>query len=184
MIELLVAMAISSMILAGLLVATFSLQRSFEASNYRMTAQEDQLRMLDYVTRDLHMASDVSIQNGGAQLTLTLPSASAGSTLNLNLGPLLTPAIAALVPAATPGTGSASVTVTYFAEGGQLVRQVGDAQTVIADTITDLTFAQDESFVNVDVTFTPEFSSSPTTASQGATRASSRVFLRNIAAMN
>lgn len=179
MLELLVAMAISSVVLSGLLVATFSLQRSFESSNYRMTAQEDQLRMLDYVTRDLHMASGVSIQNGGAQLTATLPAASA-SALDLNLGPLLTPAIASSGASAASAGGT---TVTYFAEGGQFVRQVGGVQTVIADTITNLAFAQDGSFVTVDVMFTPEFSNSPTTASQPVTRATSRVFLSNVAAM-
>ena len=124
--ELLVAMAIGAMVLSQLVVATYSLQRSFEAANYRMSAQEDQLRVIDYVTRDLHTASAVAVQNGGAAVTLTLPPATAG-VLNLNLGPLLTPAIASLGLAAGNPT-----TVTYSAEGGQFVRQVGGAQTVVA----------------------------------------------------
>ena len=174
--ELLVAMAISAVVLSQLVVATYSLQRSFEAANYRMSAQEDQLRMIDYITRDLHMASAVTVQDGGAQVTITLPPTTSG-VLDLDLGPLLTPAIASLGP---PAAGSPT-TVTYSAEGGQCVRQVGTTQTVVADTIADLAFARDSSFVTVNVTFTPEFSNSPTAATQPATRASSQVFLRNVA---
>lgn len=180
MMELLVAMAIGSVVLSQLVVASYALQRSFEAANYRMSAQEDQLRMLDYVSRDLHMASSVTVQNGGTTLTATLPPAST-SALNLNLGPLLTSAIAST---STPPASAVPTTVTYFAEGGQFIRQVGGAQTVIADTVADLTFARNGSFVTMDVTFTPEFSSSPTTATQPATRASSQIYLSNAGVTN
>ena len=179
LVELLVAMAIGAMVLSQFVVASYALQRSFEAANYRMSAQEDQLRVLDYVSRDLHMASAVAVQNGNAQITATLPSTTSPSVLDLNLGPLLTSAVATTSP--PPGS---PTTVTYFAEGGQFVRQVGNTQTVIADTVADVTFTRAGSFVTVDVTFTPEFSNSPTTATQPATRASSRIFLCNAAPAN
>ena len=179
LLELLVGMAISAVALTGLLVASWSLQRSFEASNYRMSAQEDQLRLLDYLTRDLHAAVGVSVVNNSSLLTVTVPS-STDSSLDLNLGPLLTP----LLAGATPITPTTPTTVSYYAVGGQVVREVNGAQTVIADTIADLTFTQANNYMTIDVTFTPQYSNSPTTASQPATRASSRVLLFNVAAVN
>ena len=68
LLELLVALAISIVVLTQILVATFALERSFEAADYRMNAQNDQLRALDYLSRDLHMASAVSVQNGGTSV--------------------------------------------------------------------------------------------------------------------
>ena len=179
LVELLVTMAISAVVLSQLVVATYALQRSFESANYRMSAQEDQLRMLDYVSRDLHMATAVTVQNGGAQMTATLPAATT-SALNLNLGPLLSPLVAS---SGTPAA-SVSTTVTYYAEGGQFVRLAGGVQTVIADTVADLAFKRDGSFLRMDVTFTPEFSNSPTVAAQPATRASSSIYLSNVGTAN
>ena len=177
--ELLVATAISAVVLSQLVLASYALQRSFGAANYRMSAQEDQLRLLDYISRDLYMASAVVVQNDSAQITATLPPAGT-ALLNLHFGLLLTP----VTPAASaPATGSPT-TVIYFAEGGQCVRQVGSVQTVIADTVASLTFTRDGSFLVVDATFTPEFSNSPTTATQPATRASRRIYLGNAGSAN
>ncbi len=177
--ELLVAMAIATVVLSQLVVASYGLQHSFGAANYRMSAQEDQLRMLDYISRDLRMASAVTRQNNNTQITVTLPPVDT-SALNLNLGALLTP----MVASATSQAASSPTTVTYFIEGGQCVRQVGNVQTVIADTVASLTFKPDGSFLIVDVTFTPQFSNSPSTATQPATRASSRIYLGNAGSTN
>ena len=82
LIELLVAVAIGAMIMGWGMLAFLALQRSFEAANYQMTAQNDQLRVLDYLSRDVRTASVVTVLNNGGKITATLPT-SASSTLSL-----------------------------------------------------------------------------------------------------
>ena len=175
--ELLVSLAISAVVLTQILVVTFSLERSFAAADYRMNAQNDQLRVLDYLSRDLHMASAVSVQNSGTAVTLTLPNTTA-SALNLNLGTLLN---ALVLSASAPSNAN---TVSYYLLGGQLIRNTGSTQTVLANTVADLEFTQQGSSMTVDILFTPQYSNSPTLAAQQNTRASSCVYLRNLATTN
>lgn len=176
LVELMVGMAISAVILGGLSTSFIALQRSFEAANYQMTAQNDQLRILDYISRDLRMAASVTILNSGAKLSLTLPDG-AGAGLNLNLGPLLTPLLASS-PQTPP------ITCAYYVEGGQLLRDVSGGQTALAGTVAEVQFTRSGNFLVTDVIFTPRFSNSPTVADQQATRASSYTLLRNLSAGN
>ena len=173
LVELLVSLAISAVVLTQILVVTFSLERSFEAADYRMNAQNDQLRVLDYLSRDLHMASAVSVQNSGTAVTLTLPSGDP-SALDLNLGTLLNPLLAG---SAVP---SNTVAVSYYVLGGQLIRETNGTQTVLANTVADLEFTRQDTFMVIDLLFTPQYSNSPTVAAQQNTRASSRVYLRSL----
>ena len=169
-------MAIGSVTLAGVSVASVSLQRSFVAADYQMTAQNDQLRALDYLSRDLRMASVVTILNAGTKVTLTLPAANPSSA-TLDLGPLL--GSLGVTPGATPAP--AASTVSYYLEGGQLLRDTGGAQTVVADTVDDLEFTRAGSFLTTSVLFTPRFLMDPTAGAQASTRASNCVYLRNAA---
>ena len=174
LVELLTSMAIGAVVLTQLLVATFALQRSFGAADYRMNAQNDQLRALDYLSRDLHMASSVSVQ-GGSSLTLTLPSTSSATlNLNLHLGASLSPLLAqAQVP-------SNAGNVVYKLQEGVLIREANGIQTVLANTVADVTFTRQDAFMSIDIRFTPQYASAPPTAALANTRASSRVFLRGL----
>lgn len=173
LLELLVGLVISAVVLTQILVATYALERSYGAADYRMNAQNDQLRALDYLSRDLHMASAVSVQNGGTAVTLTLPSTTA-CALDLNLGAVLNPLLA------QSGIPSNANTVSYYLLGGELIRETNGVQTVLANTIADLEFSQQGVFMSIDLLFTPQYSNSPTVAAQQNTRASSRVFLRSL----
>ena len=173
LVELLVSLAISAVVLTQILVVTFSLERSFAAADYRMNAQNDQLRALDYLSRDLHMASAVSVQNSGTAVPLTLPSGDP-SALDLNLGTVLNPL---LVGSAAPSNTTA---VSYYVLGGQLIRETNGTQAVLANTVADLEFTRQDAFMIVDLLFTPQYSNSPTVAAQQNTRASSRVYLRSL----
>ncbi len=175
LVEVMVGLAIGAVVLTQILVATFSLERSFAAADYRMNAQNDQLRVLDYLSRDLHMASAVSVQNATNAITLTLPNAKALGVLDLDLGPLLD----ALV--VNSGAPSNSATVSYYLLGGQMIRDTGGTQTVLANTVADLKFTQQGNSMTVDLLFAPQYSNSPADAAKQNTRASSRVSLRNLA---
>ena len=173
LVELLVAMALGSLVMGWVGLASVSLQRSFEASNYQMTAQNDQLRVLDYLSRDLRMASSVTTVNDTSKVVLSIPTSSSAT---LNLGPLLT---SLLSTSSTAASTAATDTVAYYVEGGQFIREVNGTQSVIADTVAEVKFTPKGSFMNTDVLFTPRYSCSPTTAHQADTRASSSIYLRN-----
>ena len=182
LVEMLVGLAIGSVTLAGLGVASVSLQRSFTAADYQMTAQNDQLRVLDYLSRDLRMASTVTVLNVGTKVTLTFPAASP-TLLNLNLGPLTGSLGLALTgnTAASSSANAAPGPVSYYLEGGQVLRDTGGAQTVLADTVDDLEFIRAGSYLTTSVLFTPRFLMNPTAGAQASTRANSCVYLRNAA---
>ena len=174
--EMLIGLAIGSVTLAGVGVASVSLQRSFAAADYQMTAQNDQLRVLDYLARDLRMASTVTILNAGTRVTLSLPAANP-DLLNLNLGPLTN----SLGLTSTGDAAASTNTVSYYLEGGQLLRDTGSVQTAIADTVDDLEFTRAGSYLTTSVLFTPRFLLDPTASAQASTRASNCVYLRNAA---
>lgn len=171
LVELMVAMALGSIVMGWVGLTSVSLQRSFEASNYQMTAQNDQLRVLDYLSRDLHMASAVTTANDSGKVVLSIPTSTSAT---LNLGSLLT-SLLGTSSTATPSTD----TVAYYVEGGQFIREVNGAQSVIAETVAEVKFTPKGSFMNTDLLFTPRYSCSPTTAHQADTRASSNIYLRN-----
>lgn len=173
LVELLVGMAISLVGLSGLSVGSIALQRSFEAANYQMNAQNDQLRVLDYLSRDFHLASKVTRADDGAKITVSLPVRSTG-TPSLNLGPLL---------GSVTGTATTQ-TVSYYVEGGEFIREVNGGQSVLADTVDSVQFDTDGAYVTTSVVFTPRFSYSPTMVTQPLTRAQSRVYLRNATQVN
>ena len=177
LIELMVGMAIGSVVLAGLGVTMVSLQRSFEAANYQMTAQNDQLRVLDYVSRDARTATTLAVSDGGGTLSLTLPSGDTG-TLNLALGPTLTSLLG------TSGNSTGTQKVAYYVQGGAFIRECNGVQTDLADTVDGVTFSRDGSFLTTSILFTPPFSHSPTTVPQPNTRASNQIYLRNLPATN
>lgn len=175
LLEMLIALSISSVALAGISVASVTLRRSFEAADYRMTAQNDQLRVLDYLSRDLHMAAAVSLLNGNKQdgfgkVILTLPPETPG-LLDLSLGPLVSS-----LGGSTAATGK---TVSYYVEGGQFIREADGSQNVVAGTVADVRFRNSGQYLTTSVVFTPQFCSSPTAAAQENTRVGSHVFLRN-----
>lgn len=177
LLETLVGLAVGSLTLGGVAVVSISLQRSFEAANYQMTAQNDQLRVLDYLSRDLHMASAVSILDDGGKLSATLPS-NDPSSLSLNLGPLLNS-----LQGGGAGTSSTQA-VSYYVEGGLFIRELNGVQTPLADTVGYLNFSRQGSVVTTTVQFTPRFSLSPSAAAQQATQTCSYVYLRNATTVN
>src|SRR5512140_1385223 len=73
LVETLVATAASTAMLAGLMTAAVALQRGFSAVDHQVTSQEDQMRVIDYITRDLQRASTTQVTNSGRMLTLTVP---------------------------------------------------------------------------------------------------------------
>lgn len=75
--EMMVATAVGSIMLAGLLVTSTSLQRWFLSASAVIDSQQDQATMFDYMARDIRRASACEIQNTGTKLVLTIPDQTA-----------------------------------------------------------------------------------------------------------
>jgi type II secretory pathway component PulJ len=170
--EVLVASAVTCCIFGAMLVSTAALRRSFEAANYHVTAQNDQLRVVDYLGRDLRSASSVTIRDSGTRVELQVPTGNSSSlALHLNL-PLL-----GTLQTASPST--AARTINYFLEGDRLVREDNGRQMEIAKTLTSFQVSRSGSRARMTMTFSPRFSRSPTAAAQSAAQVEATVFLRN-----
>jgi prepilin-type N-terminal cleavage/methylation domain-containing protein len=199
--ELLVASAVSSMMLAAFLISAVSIRRSLEAIDDYGEAQADQVRLSDYVALDLRRASTVNTTAststvGGVTvtnlLTLTMPGyynyPTATGTASSSTG-----LWAAHVPylnkrAVVYGATNSIVTVTYYKKGAEIYRREDYAgrtsHTLVASDVEDFEpeFDPDTSgdVVNTSITFAPQFQfgRGAGIASRQATAIYNRTFLR------
>ena len=170
--EILVSSAITCCIFGAVLVSTAALRRSFEAANYQVTAQNDQLRTVDYLGRDLRSASSVTIRDSGTRVEMQVPVGNSSSlALHLDL-PIL-----GTLHTASPS--SSTKTVNYFLEGDRLVREENGKQLELSRTLTAFNVSRAGSKARITMTFSPRFSRSPTAAAQAAAQIDTTVFLRN-----
>lgn len=171
--EVIIASAVSSVIFASLLAGTVALRRSFEAADYHVRAQNDQIRAIDYIGRDLRSASKITILDQGTRANLELPQESNTSlTVHLDLPVLgtVTPGSAATLPPKK---------ISYYREGSRFIREVNGTKTELADTVGTFQISRVGSLAKTTLTFTPRFSRSPLAAAQKATTLTSSVHLRN-----
>lgn len=151
--ELMMAMTISSVLIAGLLVAAYSLQRGFQASRHHIVAQSQQMRLMDYINLDLRRSLKVE----------TLP----GPTIQLTIPDYYTvdekgdlqprdPQISG----STIKYGPNPITVKYFQDGDSFVRQEGSVRQVLATDVKDFKFdplSSSDQYYKVSFTFVPRF---------------------------
>jgi type II secretory pathway component PulJ len=168
--ETLIAAAVSSIVLAGIAGGAVALRRTYEAANYHMNAQTEQLRVFDYVGRDLRAAATALELDQGRRLDLVIPANSNGS-LALQL---------ALPVVGTLRTTTASNrNVSYVLEGDRLIRTENGVSREVARTVTDFRVARVGLNMEVAATFSPKFSRSPLTSAQQAMKLKSCFLLRN-----
>ena len=116
MLELMMSLSCGTFILAAVVAASVSLQKSFSAMQSYSTIEGDQLRVLDYIAMDSRRATTASANNGA--LTLTLPVYYNSSS---------SPAYQAYTPTISNGLityGSGSVQITYAQSGTNFTREV------------------------------------------------------------
>jgi prepilin-type N-terminal cleavage/methylation domain-containing protein len=110
LVEIMVAMVVYSTLFAALAAGVVALQRSFSATEKYSRSVSEQLRILDYVARDVRRASAVTITQYSKKLDLTVPDqyANAGTSRTFR-----TPSVsmAAVTYGTTPGT------VSYYTSG-------------------------------------------------------------------
>jgi len=131
--ELLVGMAVASLVFAALAIGSLSLQRTYNAVEAFGSSQADQLRCLDYISRDVRRAQSVSVAASPSTLTVVVQSYIDSST-GLPRNPSISNG------AITYGGTS---TITYTLSGTSLIRTEGGRQLVVGKSITSFNPALD-----------------------------------------
>lgn len=177
LVEALIGAAVSSIILAGLMLGAISLVRSSSATENFSDATINQARILDYLCRDVRRALTVVVTSNPTKLTVTVADQYAGAA----------PGRAFKVPAVslTSATyGSAPVSVSYFLSGNNFVRQDNGVTSIIATNISDFQPIFDNSdpngkTVKFTLTFIPKFKPGSGNTSRAGTTVTASVKRRN-----
>ena len=181
LVEALVGAAVSSIVFATLATGSIALFKAYKASEDYSTAQTDQLRILDYISRDVRRALTVTVASAPAKLTLTLPDQYAAADPDRTFrAPTLTTQGSFL--GATYGT--TPVTVSYYVMVGNFVRNENGAVTVIATEVSDFQPVFDAAdpagkTVATRLTFAPIFRRILSSDARTATTLTSRVVMRS-----
>lgn len=174
LVEVIVANAVYSILFAALASGVVALHRSFSATEKYSKSVSDQLRILDYVARDVRRASAVAITQSSRKLDLTVPDqyANAGTSRTFR-----TPSVS--MTAVTYGT--TPRTVSYYTSGSNCIREEGGVAKVIATGVADfqLTFNNsDPLVVATTLTFAPKYRTQETASARSGTTLTGRATLR------
>lgn len=140
LIELLVAMSVFGMFAAALMTTWTALQTSAMNTTAYAQRQSDQMRVCDYLKRDIRRASNVAIYNGAAlvagnafgnELRLTIPDYYADAREEDNAIGANTPG----TPVLTSGnvTYGTALTVRYYVVNGAIIRNESGTIRTLAD---------------------------------------------------
>jgi len=189
--ETLVSLSLSSIVLAAAITSGISLQKSFSAVDNYFTTHMQQIRIIDYLNRDVKRGLIVTTSVDLQTVTMSVPSyiIQAGDTeaiANPSLvGTPRTPTVAYTSSGWQVNYSPTTSTVVYSINGTSILRTENGVVTTIASstdqlvpTSTDVELANTE-YANTSVTFMPIFTSSGTAASRTGTSVYATAYLRN-----
>jgi type II secretory pathway pseudopilin PulG len=177
--ETTIAMGIASLMLLALLTASIALQKSLNAVDRYFATQMQQIRIIEYLSRDVKRSYVVTSTGSPQTVTCTIPN-----YLNGN---------ARRDPTVTWGTKGVTVdyvatpaTVVYSVSNQSILRTENGALTTIASSTDnllpswlDVELANTE-YLTTNITFLPIFTSGGATASRTGTTLFSTAYLRNM----
>src|SRR5437870_3021926 len=189
--ETLLALGIAGVAFAAVIAAVVSLNRSFTAVDLYFATQMQQLRIVDYLSRDVKRALSVTTSVDLQSVTVTIPNyiiqagdleAQANASLT---GTARAPNILASLTGSVVNYGTGTTTVVYSVSGNSILRTENGQVTTIASstdqlvpTSTDVDLANTE-YSNTTVTFMPIFTLDGATASRTGTTLYTTSYLRN-----
>ena len=189
--EMVVGLSFSSLILAAALTSAVSLQKSFNAVDNYFSTHMQQIRIIDYLTRDVKRGLVVTTSVDLQSVTVSIPNyiIQAGdpeAVANPSLiGTPRTPTIGYSSGGLQVNYSATPATVVYSVNGASIVRVENGAVTTIASSTdqlvpltTDVELANTE-YTKSSVTFQPIFTSSGSAASRSGTNISALAYLRN-----
>jgi type II secretory pathway pseudopilin PulG len=190
LVEVVVAAAIIVILSAILAVGLVTVQRTFAASEHHAQSQTAQIRIVDYIARDLRRALTVTARAGGTGLDLTIPDYYVSSdTRNV------TPRDPQITAKGDVVYGTRSIPISYYertdARGNHLVcRSYDGVETILATDVERFELALPEGLngdvITVSVSFVPRFqmSSSARQKMRDGTTVFTSTLLRNKRALD
>jgi len=189
--EMLVAVSVSSIVLAAAIASSVSLQKSFNAVDNYFATHIQQVRVVDYLSRDVNRGFSVTTSVDLQTVTVNLPNyiiqagdpeAVGNSSL---IGTPRSPTVSYASGAAQINYGTSTSTVVYSVSNNSIRRTENGAVTTIASSTdqlipqsTDVELANTE-YTSTAVTFMPIFTMSGSPAARTGTSLFSTAYLRN-----
>jgi len=189
--EMSVALAASSVILGATLTSSTSLQKSFNAIDNYYGTHMQQVRIVDYLSRDVKRGLVVTTSADLQTVTITVPNyiIQAGDPEGV-INPALigtprTPTMVYTPSGWQVNYGNTTSTVVYSINGMSILRSENGTVTTIASSTdqlvpltTDVELANTE-YTKTSITFQPIFTSGGAAASRSGTTVYSTAYLRN-----
>jgi prepilin-type N-terminal cleavage/methylation domain-containing protein len=189
--EMLVSVSLSSIVLLAAIVSSVSLQKSFNAVDNYFTTHMQQIRIIDYLNRDVKRGLIVTTSVDLQSVTMSLPnyliqSGDPEAIANPSLvGTPRTPTISYNTNGWQVDYSPSTTTVVYSISGTSITRTENGVVTTIASSTdqlvpstTDVEQANTE-YAKTSVTFAPIFSSSGSAATRTGTSLYGTAYLRN-----
>jgi hypothetical protein len=189
--EMMIGLSISSLIAAAAITASVGLQKSFNAVDNFYSTQMQQIRIIDYLSRDINRGFSVTTSVDRQSVTVNMPNylikaGDAEAVANPSLiGTPRTPTIAYTPSGMQVNYTATPTTVVYQINGMSIVRIENGVLTTIASSTdqlvpitTDVELANTE-YTNSTVTFLPIFTSNGVDAEKSGTTLCTTAYLRN-----
>jgi hypothetical protein len=189
--EISMALAAASVVLGATLTSSTSLQKSFKAIDAYFGTHMQQIRIVDYLSRDVKRGLIVTTSVDLQTVTVTVPNyiiqkGDPEWQINNALeGTPRTPTMAYTPSGWQVNYGNTTSTVVYSISGTSILRTENGTVTTIASSTdqlvpqtTDVELANTE-YAKTSVTFQPIFTSGGTAASRSGTTVYSTAYLRN-----
>ena len=189
--EMMIAMSVSGVVLGTTLTSSTSLQKSFNAIDSYFGTHMQQIRIVDYLSRDVKRGLIVTTSADLQTVTITVPNyiIQAGdpeAIVNPSLvGTPRTPTMAYTPSGWQVNYGTATSTVVYSISGMSILRTENGTVTTIASSTdqlvpqtTDVELANTE-YAKTSITFQPIFTSGGIPISRSGTTVYSTAYLRN-----
>ncbi|PYJ11376.1 MAG: hypothetical protein DMF06_02895 [Verrucomicrobia bacterium] len=189
--EVMIALGIGGVALGATLTSSISLQKSFRAIDSYFATHMQQIRIVDYLSRDVKRGLIVTTSADLQTVTITIPNyiyqktdpeAIANPAL---VGTPRQPTITNTPSGPQVNYGTTTSTVVYSINGLSILRTENGAVTTIASSTdqlvpltTDVELANTE-YTKTSITFQPIFSSGGSVASRSGTTVYSTAYLRN-----
>lgn len=189
--ELMIATGTGGVVLAAIMASSIALQKTLNAIDNYFATQMQQIRIIDYLNRDVKRGLAVTTSADLQSVTITLPSylIQAGdpeAIANPSLvGTARTPTISSTSSGPQVNYGASTSTIIYSISGMSILRTENGTVTMVASSTdqlvpqtTDVELANTE-YARTSVTFLPIFTSGNLAAERNGTTLFSTAYLRN-----
>jgi Tfp pilus assembly protein PilW len=168
--EMLMSIAMGSLVIAATMSASVALQKSFAAANDFFYTHMQQIRIIDYLSRDVKRSTVVITSADKQTVTCTIPNLiiKAGDPdAGLGVGKRRTPTVTVTSNGAVVNYGTTTSTASYSVSGQSIVRTENGVVTTIASSTDQLvpqtldTELANTEYADCNVTFLPTFTFNP-----------------------